>query len=61
MEADEIIEKHAESIGEHIEHFLAEKEFVWETPRTRDSLNSIRSRFTKKEYELVIKPKLMFR
>lgn len=48
-------------LKEQIVDIFAEEEFVWETPRTRASLDSIRSRFTKKEYELVIKPKLMFR
>ena len=48
-------------LKEQLMDIIAEEEFVWETPRTRDSLNSIRSRFTKKEFELVIKPKLMFR
>jgi|WetSurMetagenome_2_1015567.scaffolds.fasta_scaffold13248_3 hypothetical protein len=43
-----------------LKHILSEKEFVWETPRTKDSLNSVRCRFTKKEFELIIKPKFMF-
>lgn len=48
-------------LKEQIVDIFAEEEFYWETPRTKDSENSIRCRFTKKEFELVIKPKLMFR
>ena len=45
---------------EDINTILSEKMFTWDTPKTKDSENSIRCRFTKKEYELYIKPKLLF-
>jgi len=45
---------------EKLSEILSEKMFVWEIPRTKDSLKSKRVRFTKKEYELYIKPKLLF-
>jgi hypothetical protein len=57
MTADEELETHAESIGEYVERFFGSKEFTWFTPRTRDSLNSIRVRFTRREFDRVIKPK----
>jgi len=39
---------------------LSEKVFTWETPRSKPWLHSERVRFTKKEFELIIKPKLLF-
>lgn len=43
-----------------LDNILGEKMFMWEIPRTKDSLCSVRVRFTKKEFERFIKPRLMF-
>lgn len=45
MFSDDDLEQVAESIGERIEIFFSDKKFVWETPRTAESLDSQNVRF----------------
>jgi hypothetical protein len=48
MAIDDEFEKHAESIGEYVERFFGSKKFIWETPRTKEYVNSEKCRFKRK-------------
>ena len=47
MSLDDKLEKNAEVVGLWVEQFFNDKKFVWETPRTIESLDSQKVRFKK--------------